>query len=109
MSRSVIYATEIFQMISGSLVLLQERRQRVLDLVSRKRFVGLAELAKAVKVSESTLRRDLDHWDLQGQIKRIHGGAMFVGDDASLPALEERSGSQIAEKLLVAREAALRI
>ena len=90
-------------------MLLQERRQHVLDLVTRKRFVGLAELAKAVKVSESTLRRDLDHWDVQGQIKRIHGGAMFVGDDASLPALEERSGSQIAEKLLVAREAALRI
>ncbi|HEV8062547.1 MAG TPA: DeoR/GlpR family DNA-binding transcription regulator [Gemmataceae bacterium] len=94
--------------MSGSSVLLQERRKRVLDLVSRKGFVGLAELAKAVKVSESTLRRDLDHWDEQGLLKRIHGGAMFVGDD-SLPALEERSSSQIAEKRLVAREAAERI
>jgi DeoR/GlpR family transcriptional regulator of sugar metabolism len=90
-------------------VLTQERRQRVLDLVSKRGFVGLAELAKAVKVSESTLRRDLDHWDEQGLLKRIHGGAMFVGDDSSLPALEERSGSQIAEKRQVARAAAERI
>ena len=57
-------------------MLTQERRQRVLDLVSRKGFVGLAELAKAVKVSESTLRRDLDHWDEQGLLKRIRGTPM---------------------------------
>jgi DeoR/GlpR family transcriptional regulator of sugar metabolism len=69
-------------------VLLQERRQRVLDLVSRKGFVTLAHLAKSLKVSESTLRRDLDHWDEQGLVKRIHGGAMFVGDGSGLPALE---------------------
>jgi DeoR family transcriptional regulator, fructose operon transcriptional repressor len=99
----------IYQNQSGSAVLVQERRQRVLDLVSRKGFVGLAELARAVKVSESTLRRDLDHWDERGLVKRIHGGAMFVGDDSSLPALEERSSSQLAEKRLVAREAAARI
>ncbi len=108
MSLSVDYVKYFYQNLSGSSVLLQERRQRVLDLVSRKGFVGLAELAKAVRVSESTLRRDLDHWDEQGLLKRIHGGAMFVGDD-SLPALEERSSSQIAEKRLVAREAAERI
>ncbi len=90
-------------------MLVPERRQRVLDLVSRKGFVVLADLAKAIKVSESTLRRDLDHWDERGLVKRIHGGAMFVGDDSSLPALEERSGSQIAEKRLIARAAAARI
>jgi DeoR/GlpR family transcriptional regulator of sugar metabolism len=90
-------------------VLVQERRQRVLDLVSQNGFVALTDLARMVQVSESTLRRDLDHWDQQGQLKRIHGGAMFIGDGAGLPALEERSTSQIAEKRLVARAAAARI
>jgi DeoR family fructose operon transcriptional repressor len=90
-------------------VLVQERRQQVLDLVSRKGFVTLADLAQAVRVSESTLRRDLDHWDRMGMLKRIHGGAMFVGDGSSLPALEERSTSQIAEKRQIARAAAARI
>src|SRR5207253_5778997 len=87
----------------------QQRRQRVLDLVSRKGFVTLGDLARSLKVSESTLRRDLDHWDRQGQLKRIHGGAMYTGDASGLPALEERSASQIAEKRLIARAAAARI
>ncbi|HLN26277.1 MAG TPA: DeoR/GlpR family DNA-binding transcription regulator [Gemmataceae bacterium] len=90
-------------------MLVQERRQRVLDLVSRKGFMTLADLAKAVKVSESTLRRDLDHWNQQGLIKRIHGGAMFTGDGSALPALEERTTSQITEKRAIARVAASRI
>jgi DeoR family transcriptional regulator, fructose operon transcriptional repressor len=90
-------------------VLVQERRQRVLDLVSAKGFVTLADLANSLGVSESTLRRDLDHWDRQGQLKRIHGGAMYTGDGSSLPALEERSASQIEEKRLIARAAAARI
>src|SRR5206468_9166316 len=90
-------------------VLVQERRQRVLDLVSRRGFVTLADLIGALNVSESTLRRDLDHWHGQGQLKRIHGGAMYTGDGSSLPALEDRSTSQIAEKRAIARTAAARI
>ncbi len=90
-------------------MLVQERRQRVLDLVSRKGFVTLADLTKALKVSESTLRRDLDHWDKQGLLKRIHGGAMYTGDGSGLPALEERTTRQIAEKRAIGKVAAARI
>jgi DeoR/GlpR family transcriptional regulator of sugar metabolism len=81
----------------------------VLDLVSRKGFVTLVDLTRALKVSESTLRRDLDHWDEQGLLKRIHGGAMYTGEGSTLPALEERSTRQIAEKRAIARTAAARI
>ena len=90
-------------------MLTQERRQRVLDVVSSKGFVTLADLADAVQASASTLRRDLLHLDRRGMVKRIHGGALFVGDGATLPALEERTSSQIAEKRLIARLAARRI
>ncbi len=90
-------------------MLVQERRQKVLDLVSRKGFATLEDLTRSLKVSESTLRRDLDHLDRKGLLKRIHGGAMFTGDEGPLPALEERSGSQIQEKRIIARAAAARI
>jgi len=90
-------------------MLVQQRRQRVLDLVSRKGFVTLTDLARALRVSDSTLRRDLDHWDTQGLLKRIHGGAMFTGDNSSLPALEERSETQTREKRAIAKAAAQRI
>jgi DeoR/GlpR family transcriptional regulator of sugar metabolism len=90
-------------------VLVEERRQRVLDLVSERGFVALTDLAQAIDVSESTLRRDLDYWHKQGLLRRTHCGAMFVGDAATLPALEERSASQLDEKKLIARAAAARI
>jgi DeoR/GlpR family transcriptional regulator of sugar metabolism len=90
-------------------MLVEERRQRVLDLVSERGFVALTDLAQAIDVSESTLRRDLDYWHKQGMLRRTHGGAMYVGDAATLPALEERSGSQLEEKKLIARAAVARI
>src|SRR5881392_510529 len=82
----------------GATMLAEERRQRVLDLVSTKGFVALADLAEKVQVSESTIRRDLDYWHQQGVVRRTHGGAIYLGDSASLPALEERSEKQIEEK-----------
>jgi DeoR/GlpR family transcriptional regulator of sugar metabolism len=90
-------------------MLVEERRQRVLNLVSERGFVGLDDLARSIRVSLSTLRRDLDYWHQQGAIRRTHGGAIYVGDASSLPALEERSSSQLDEKQLIARMAASRI
>jgi DeoR/GlpR family transcriptional regulator of sugar metabolism len=90
-------------------VLVEERRQRVLDLVSQRGFVSLTDLTEAIPMSESTLRRDLDYWHHQGLLRRTHGGAMYVGDAGSFPALEERSTSQLEEKKAIARLAAARI
>ena len=90
-------------------MLVEERRQRVLDLVTQRGFIALTDLAQTIDVSESTLRRDLDYWHRQGMLRRTHGGAIFVGDAATLPALEERSASQLDEKRAIARTAAARI
>ena len=90
-------------------MLVEERRQHLLDLISRQGFVSLNDLAQTIKVSESTIRRDLDYLHQQGMVRRTHGGAMFLGDGSGLPPLEERSASQIDEKRLVARAAAARI
>jgi DeoR/GlpR family transcriptional regulator of sugar metabolism len=91
-------------------VLVEERRKQVLDLVKQHGFITLADLAREIGVSESTVRRDLDHWHMAGSLKRIHGGAMYTGDGhALLPALEARATSQVAEKRKIARVAAARI
>jgi DeoR/GlpR family transcriptional regulator of sugar metabolism len=93
-------------------VLVEERRQLVLDLVSKRGFVALADLAGAIQVSESTIRRDLDYWHEKGVLRRTHGGAIYLGGDNGehgLPPLEERSGSQLEEKRAVARAAVGRI
>lgn len=85
-------------------MLVEERRQRLLDVIGQKGFVSLADLAQIIQVSESTIRRDLDFWHQQGSIRRTHGGAIFIGD-GSLPALEERATRQLDEKRAVARAA----
>jgi len=88
-------------------VLAETRRQKVLDLVSERGFATLADLAEVLQTSESTIRRDLDLLDQQGVLKRTHGGAIYRAD--SLPALEERSSSQLEEKRLIAKTAVSRI
>jgi DeoR/GlpR family transcriptional regulator of sugar metabolism len=90
-------------------VLVEERRQRVLDLIHKRGFIALADLAQAVDVSESTLRRDLDYWHQQGTVRRTHGGAIYIGEGPGLPALDERSSAQLEEKKAVARAAAARM
>ena len=90
-------------------MIAEERRQRVLDLVSTKGFATLADLALEIQVSESTVRRDLEFWHQQGNLKRTHGGAIFVGDGSSFPALEERIDAQLEEKRASARAAVGRI
>jgi DeoR/GlpR family transcriptional regulator of sugar metabolism len=90
-------------------VLVEQRRQRVLDLISQHGFATVEELKRTIRgVSESTIRRDLDHLHKQGLVKRTHGGAMLLSDDAALPALEERASRQIEEKRQIAKAAAAR-
>ncbi len=90
-------------------MLVEERRQRVLELARKHGYVALTELFAAIGASESTIRRDVDYWHREGLLRKTHGGAVYTGNGATLPALEDRSAVQLEEKRLVARAAAARI
>lgn len=90
-------------------MIVEERRQKVLELINERGFVALGDLAKTLNTSESTIRRDLDYWDAHGLIKRTHGGAVFREDAHGMPPLEERIAREIDEKKLIAQTAAARI
>lgn len=90
-------------------MIVEERRQRVLDLLSERGFMALGDLAKMTAASESTIRRDLDYFADKGLLRRTHGGAVIVADRDALPALEERSQLKLDEKRAIARVAAGRI
>ena len=85
-------------------MLLDQRRGNILELVESKGFASLQELADAVGVSESTVRRDVEHLDRIGQIRRTRGGAAYVGE--SLSAFDERTTQAVQEKQRVGRTAA---
>jgi DeoR family fructose operon transcriptional repressor len=87
-------------------MLAETRRRLLVDLIARQGFATLDELVKAVGVSESTIRRDLEALDLAGSVKRTHGGAVYSGEVRAMPALEDRAGAAAAEKRAIGRTAA---
>jgi DeoR/GlpR family transcriptional regulator of sugar metabolism len=87
-------------------MLAETRRRQLLDLVNRRGFATLDELVKALGVSESTVRRDLEALDGAGQVKRTHGGAVCPGDVRGMPAFDERQTAQAAEKRAIGQLAA---
>jgi DeoR/GlpR family transcriptional regulator of sugar metabolism len=87
-------------------MLAEERRRRLLALVSRRGFASMEELVEALGVSDSTVRRDLEALDLAGSVKRTHGGAIYVGEIRAMPPLEERESAQADEKIAIGRAAA---
>lgn len=90
-------------------MLVADRRRRVLEIVSQKGFIALADLAREMQVSESTIRRDLDELDRDGTVRRTHGGAVYVGDEAVQPALSDRATRQRQEKRAIAKAALARL
>jgi len=56
--------------------LVEERRQKILDLVEKQGRVTVPELVKKFSVSAVTVRGDLDTLSQSGAVIRSHGGAL---------------------------------
>ena len=53
-----------------------ERLLRLRGIFERQEFADLATLARTLRTSESTVRRDLAALAKEGLVKRVHGGAL---------------------------------
>lgn len=69
-------------------MLTTERRQRIADRIRRQSSVRIRELSEVLQVSDSTIRRDLEHLESQGLLKRIYGGAVLIEGPAGAEAAE---------------------
>lgn len=87
-------------------MLVEERRIRLLELVRTRGFAALPDLADALQVSESTVRRDLDYLEESGTAKRTHGGVFYTGASPKLPHFDERQPAQWDKKRMIAAKAA---
>jgi DeoR/GlpR family transcriptional regulator of sugar metabolism len=87
-------------------VLAEERRTRLLELVRMRGFAALPDLAGDLQVSESTVRRDLEHLEETGSAKRTHGGVFYTGASPKLLHFDERQPAQWDKKRLIAARAA---
>lgn len=68
--------TQHFQFLFSESMLKEERHSFILNEVRIRNRVLLTDLASKLKVSEDTVRRDLKYLDEQGQVKKVHGGAI---------------------------------
>ncbi len=85
-------------------MLVDQRRESILEVVESKGYVSLQALVDEVGASESTVRRDLEYLGRIGQIRRTRGGAAYVGE--SLTGFDDRRGRATDEKQRIGRTAA---
>lgn len=83
----------------------QRRRDRIRELVTGRRYVGVADLSARFGVSEVTVRTDLEHLEEAGAIDRVRGGA--IGSRTALEnTFAHQLGSHAEEKEAIGRVAA---
>ncbi|TFG63928.1 MAG: DeoR/GlpR transcriptional regulator [Spirochaetales bacterium] len=81
---------------------MKDRLDIVLEILSRKGYRSVSELAEDLKVSEMTVRRYLDKLEQKELIKRTHGGA-FAGQEMIEVDYRVRESARRAEKEAIGR------
>ena len=75
-----------------------QRRTEIRALLGRRGSASISEIADALGVSGSTVRRDLDELDREGAVRRSHGGAVTVEGTAFEYRFEDRRRHNPGEK-----------
>ncbi|MFC3625336.1 DeoR/GlpR family DNA-binding transcription regulator [Vogesella amnigena] len=80
----------------------EERYQRIRGLLHSLQRVSTERIVAELGVSRETVRRDLVAMEKLGLLKRTHGGAICIGDEAPIA---ERAQQNVAAKRAIARAA----
>lgn len=70
-------------------MLVEQRYQKILDLMKDTGSIRGVELQKLLNVSSETIRRDLENMEAQGLIRRARGGA-FLNEEVSQENVRNR-------------------
>ncbi len=93
--------------MSSNGLLNEERRREILGVLHRDGRVLVKDLARQFRISQITIRKDLEFLDGQGVIQRTHGGALPVQAGALLdPTLREKEKLHRKQKTEIALAAA---
>jgi len=87
------------------------RRQALHRLIGERGFVGVANIAREIGISDMTIRRDLEALERDGLIQRSHGGAVLAAPTNVIPAepsyAARRTLNRAAKQSIAAAAAAL--
>ncbi|GIN71782.1 putative HTH-type transcriptional regulator YulB [Bacillus sp. J14TS2] len=84
-------------------MLVAERHEKIVETVNRNGSIRVSELSQIFKVTEETIRRDLEKLEKEGELRRSHGGAVSIKKDkgVEIPYFE-REIQNTEEKNMVA-------
>lgn len=87
-------------------MLVAERHEKITAIVNDKGSIRVTELSHIFKVTEETIRRDLEKLEKEGKLQRSHGGAVSIKKEGQLELpYFEREIRNVEEKKMVAKEA----
>src|SRR5690554_6269113 len=87
-------------------MLTPKRHALILEELAKKQTVTIQDLVDLMRVSESTIRRDLSELEKQDLLTRVHGGATAVSQIKDEPSVQEKKQRGATEKKEIAQYAA---
>jgi DeoR/GlpR family transcriptional regulator of sugar metabolism len=87
------------------MMLVAERVQHILRLVNERGSMRVTELSQLCRVTEETIRRDLDRLESEGRLLRSYGGAIRLQQQTSETSYQLRETIHVKEKQRISVEA----
>lgn len=85
---------------------VDDRREKILQLITQQGKVKVIELSRLFCISEVTIRNDLSELEAAGMLERVHGGAISTYKSYYNMSLHDRMETNKDEKRKIASEAA---
>lgn len=86
-------------------MLVQDRYQKIIEILNKKNSVRVSYLMELFDVSIETVRRDLEHLEKEGYLKRVYGGAVLEKVNTNLGTFRDREYEYTEEKKEIASTA----
>ncbi|MEI8271689.1 MAG: DeoR/GlpR family DNA-binding transcription regulator [Paludibacter sp.] len=86
-------------------MLQNQRRDKILELIREDGHAKVMDLSRIFKVTEVTIRQDLESLEKDGFIVREHGGAYLKNIDLNVRNFSLQNQENITEKIMIARKA----
>jgi DeoR/GlpR family transcriptional regulator of sugar metabolism len=87
-------------------MLPHQRREKILELIREDGQAKVIGLSRIFKVTEVTIRQDLERLEKEGLVKRDHGGAVLVDIDTRVKTITlQNQKKNMPEKAAIARKA----
>ena len=85
-------------------MLVPERHKKIINIVNENKTARVSELSKILKVTEETIRRDLEKLESEKKLARTHGGAISTQEEeeGDIPYFQREVMNQ-QEKMAVAK------